>query len=1088
MNKIRTIAATILGGALFCIVLTSCENFLKSQEVKEQILDTIAYNNAPECKVLLKADPAMGEFLSNGEQTFKVGYASEIQFSVVKSAYCFTGFEAVSKLDQNVSLNEYVSFENPVNDDEKGIYKIKVKILKKSDDICIRPVCLEFPCVSEYSPALGQNAANTQLRISFNMPMDQEALTFGSGNIIISSGTTNLNYLFNEPVLSSDSKTLTITPKASQLYDYITESNITVTVELLESITVTRTVNEKQYVLALKKDENTKFSVIYKKEKETKPPVQHEFFVTQMLNSPASASMQDIKNAAQNVSDFAKYSMKTLSEPLDYYKNSSDGSFYIYGRFYDDSGIACVEVTEKRTHNKNGQDVTEAPQTSQYYSSSQNTWFFTEDGYTDFIIKHTLKNEDGEYNITVSVTDSCQNPTIIPDFTAIKSLLKIKDEDKIELYNISLDQVDALEDYYILEKLNDNNFRYSQKCIKQNYKENLKKYLKQVKIDKISSSFYKDFDLQDLFKVECTYLNNTCEMSWNSNKQRYEHTLGDEVDISELQINIKIYIKNHDESYSLQFVKDYYFPPIPVLYDSPNEQVVELAYIPAGKHIDKIYKFVEFSSQYYELMTDYYLQTLPKDYLTTICGIYHNSGTAQYYNNNGYIMYKYGGLHSDILELKYLQESQIFSTASPTITGFSDDSSINETKNSENTDYVDITISPVLKSTLSDIVINNMFVVVSDDQSGWVRNITHVFDTNLTPITFKYPLIERNNKTSFYLSMVSKTSHQIIAKTTLSLSARTDIEIPVEIDPVGFDRYKLTWNSYPINREYAQQDVKTYLGIYKLDDAEIVFCPGTIKQELKELSSIKGNIYLQINNSEEFCYKTDDCILKNVQSPTLWKLYNNYIFIPAWELDKEENTITIRYVGDDSKTASKTFTWQQEDFKNEENYISDKQESYDYFNPTENTWSNYYKTGTEASTVPQNSFIRKTKIYLPMNGGFSYYCPVSYEYKGTKSSGSKTDKLIKNGDLYLIASDQPVLMQTYLTTTNSYNDCKNWSLEQWQKNHRRIDEMVLNFTPETCHTLQYYSPDTSKLRENTCYVIVARYADGHTQMSEVMQK
>ena len=1092
MNKFRSIAATILGGALICIALTACENFLKGQNTKEELDKIIAYNNAPSCKVLFKADPAMGEFLSNGEQSLKVGFGSEIQFAVAKEDYLFIGFEAVSKIDSNASRSEYVSFENLINDDEKGIYKISIKILKQSDDICIRPVCLELPCVTDYSPALGENAANTQIRISFNIPMDPQELTFDYGNISITSGTTNLNHLFNEPVLGSDEKTLTIIPKASELYDYIAESKIKVNVELADTITVTKTINEKKYVLALKQNENTNFSVVYKKEKETKPPVQHEFFVTQTLTPPASASLEDITNAAQKVSDNAKYSMGTLSEPLDYYKNSSDGSFYIYGRFYDDSGIACVEVTEKRTHNKNGLEVSNNLETTLYNKNSQNAWFFLDnDGYTDFIIKHTLKKEDGEYNITVNVKDNCQNTTTIQDFKAIKSVLTIRNTDQIELYNISLDSSDASKDYYILEdKSLSWKLYYTKNCIKQNYKQ----YLRQIKIDKISSSFYKNLDLVDLFKVECSYLNNEAQlMTWNSEKQRYEYTLSDEVDLSELKVNIKIYIKNPDETYSLQFQKDYYFPPLPVLYDdyASNNGKVQLVYVEAGKHIDTIYKFMDTNYQDgVEYMGDVYSEVLRNGYPATLSGVYHAridieySITSGYYrNNNGFIMYKNGGLYSDLTKVSHLiRDYRILEDKKPYKAVLK--AQVSESISTETPDYVDITIKPTIISNETD---DDMFIVLSNNER--YQKFIHIYDSELSPVTIKYPYEERTRNTYFYVGMISKTTHEIIANLGIILTPRTDdFETEVEINPVGFVKYKSNKTPTHLQRDYAGEDAGTYMNFYSLDDAEIVFCPGTIKQALKELSSIKGNIYVQINNSDEICYTTDACLLKKFNGDE-WVLTNNSIFIPAWELDREENTITLRYEGtEDSNTASKTFTWEQIDFTKESDYTSLPQESYDYFDPAQNKWINYFKTDSTATSVPANSYIRKSKIILPMNGGLSYYCPIVYEYNGTKSSGTKTDKLIKNGDLYLIASDQPVLMQTYITTTNSYDDCRGWDLEQWQKNHRRIDELVLNFTPETCRSLQYYCPDTSSLKKNTCYVIVARYADGHTQMSEVMQK
>ena len=73
----------LLGVSLAALtMLASCENFLKNgKDVKDEVLDSIAYNNAPSCTVSF-ADEGKGEFLGNKKETFKIGYASQIQFEV----------------------------------------------------------------------------------------------------------------------------------------------------------------------------------------------------------------------------------------------------------------------------------------------------------------------------------------------------------------------------------------------------------------------------------------------------------------------------------------------------------------------------------------------------------------------------------------------------------------------------------------------------------------------------------------------------------------------------------------------------------------------------------------------------------------------------------------------------------------------------------------------------------------------------------------------------------------------------------------------------------------------------------------------
>ena len=59
----------ILMGGLITISLSSCDNFLNGADVKKEIEEAIAYNNAQECTVVVRTEAGMGEFLGSVERT-----------------------------------------------------------------------------------------------------------------------------------------------------------------------------------------------------------------------------------------------------------------------------------------------------------------------------------------------------------------------------------------------------------------------------------------------------------------------------------------------------------------------------------------------------------------------------------------------------------------------------------------------------------------------------------------------------------------------------------------------------------------------------------------------------------------------------------------------------------------------------------------------------------------------------------------------------------------------------------------------------------------------------------------------------------
>ena len=416
---------TILGGAFFCIALASCNNFLKANDVKKEIEDSIAYANAKACTLYLKSNPAMGSFLAEGGVTCKVGYSTELQFTLKKDDYYFVSLEALSTTDENQSRADCVEFtlNEKKSDLERGVYVISIKLLKAADDILIQPKCLEIPYIKQYSPSETRvQYANTPIVITFNIPVEDEAVSqaesvFNYDNIKLSA--TNIDYsyyndffdgdmrdYFYPPEFNSQKTVLTLTPKGELLKQFVAEK----TPSFLEINVSFKnvTVEHGDLSFSLKEGSVSDFVIRYNSETEEVPPSEIDFFITK----------EEITiDSAASVADDDKYAEKTSYHYDGYTKDLlAPSTLYIYGKFYDqDSGVAVMEVTEQLEYT----DLSTKPSYTTSYSVRENndSISFYEDGtgYTSFVIKYTLQGTlrqspvYGLFSLTVVVKDLCGN-------------------------------------------------------------------------------------------------------------------------------------------------------------------------------------------------------------------------------------------------------------------------------------------------------------------------------------------------------------------------------------------------------------------------------------------------------------------------------------------------------------------------------------------------------------------------------------------------------------------------------------------------------------------------------------------------------
>ena len=411
---------------LIALGLTSCNNFLKASEVKKEIEDAIDYANAKSCKLYLKSDAAMGSFLSGNEVNCKVGYTTDLQFTLNKDDWYFVSLEAVSSTDETQSRADYVEFaiNEKKSDLERGIYVITIKLLKAADDILITPKCLELPYIKSYSPSETRvQYANTPIVITFNMPVEDEAVSqadsaFNYNNIKLTAANVDYSFYndsfngdmkdyFYPPEFNSQKTVLTLTPKSELLKQFVAEK----TPSFLEINVSCKnvTVEHGDLSFSLKEGSVSDFVIRYNSETEEVPPSEIDFFITkEEITIDSAASVADDDKYAERDSGYNEIKKEFLSP----------STIYIYGKFYDqDSGVAVIEVAEKLEASATG-SYTPANYTTSYSIKENNacvSYYEDGTGYTSFVIKYTLQDTlsptptAGYYSLTVSVKDLCGN-------------------------------------------------------------------------------------------------------------------------------------------------------------------------------------------------------------------------------------------------------------------------------------------------------------------------------------------------------------------------------------------------------------------------------------------------------------------------------------------------------------------------------------------------------------------------------------------------------------------------------------------------------------------------------------------------------
>ncbi len=1092
MNKIKHFLFSLLGVALLCMEFSSCDNFLRGTNVKNDLDEALEIANSSPLSYFVTADENSGT-VTPAQLKLKKKETFDIIFKP-SDLYIFVKWEVLDKITGE-PVEGVIKFTDETALETKGV------VLNPRENIVIHPKCLLQPAILSHSPAGNDpQFANTPIIVYFNMPMEDTTVTsdsslFNYDNILItatdySTELSDMDQCFELPVFDSEKKILTIYPKPIALIEKIGNRPV---IKLNISFTSSILVNDNDFVRSLRQDANSSFTVLYKPEKEEVAPIKIDdnFFVTiDNISLNKEQELLTCKKFHQETFDdvmtesgYDNHKIYDINEDDSFVKkvlqNRASDYIYIYGKFYDaGSGIKKVRVNQYEDATYFGDC-----KSTDYYVNSINPddveFLDYGNGYVEFCIKHKLLMVNDIYNFKVFIYDACDNYVEESFFAASRSsydkyfynkynpdpLHMVYDGDMFfQMGNQPLEMFD--DSYYsnttveaFLEVLNSNS-------------KNIKIYYEHFNLHLFDHIFIHDNNI----KIFCDYTDKDGKRIIKKEFENLTATQG----YWSLDLDVDLFI---DAACTIT-IEDQFGVQGKIIQNTHKERLIP---------DDRGLAFTPNKDLYDGLLI---LKKIDEDEFIFSQSYNSGQGHIRYsdeYEPVGYIYWD-SFFFSDYMKINRPAET-IEVVGEPVIRKdknnhvcidftFADD-----TWEKFDTIACNVKIEertePIGNFTFEkDEILYNSGVYSDTDHFSLVLNkdkpgITYIRDSNLWDGTFLF------SKKIYFLFAGGSSSY---------IPGESDGKInTIEIQPLVETEYD---DQKPnIGIEQTIQFVDNTQGIntainrlfnLKLEDNENGSGPkeAVIKYGNQEIILNEENNWTKSFTLQEIKKYLNDCSF-DFEFVALDNS-NNRIEGEGnilWEKPTEQN-LPLKHVNskylkiETSSYYAHAYAYSYVDVflpygNGKWKHVFSGTDTYNIQLPSESTDS---FTNTWVKVCAINKDKMSNPLYL-------------YKYTGNEST-SEHDFMTKNATSkksVVISSDQPVFVHTFITN-ETYEKCNSWSAERWYQFEDELDGKVMNFNPENPIPLNYTINSYYSINDGQCYVIIAHFANGEVLMSEVMQK
>ncbi|MBO4534204.1 MAG: hypothetical protein IKX70_04720 [Treponema sp.] len=1088
---------------LICIAalfFTSCENFLKGSDVKNQLEEAIEIANASPVTFIVTADEGSGTL-----KTLTLQLKKKNTFDLVfepAETYRFIKWEVLDRATKK-PVEGVLTFEDETNPETKGT------AVSPREGLEIHAKCILQPAVVSVNPSpSGQNQINAAIKIKFNMPVNDTAVDYVSLTYL---GQNVADDYFYKPVLNDSKDEITIRPKTSELITFIDNLKKGFA-DIRVSLPPTITAIIDGESVPLYQNTNASFDFHYILTYDSNPPYKNDFYLSRTFEAP-SANMKAVAKFHNDIvligeGECTSSNFDKKNDPQDILDNTSGAYIYIYGNYHEnESAVETIKVYEQFCGVNSNWYFDQKVLAAQYSINDNNVNYFIDaDGNTIFCIKHELKCADGAVRVSIDVEDVYGN-SILNNNSA--------DLQEITVFKMTTIPVCIPGNYSF----------YNERMLPNFNETSHNEFIKTLSFyggeeDNIVIPYSTYITIPySYFNVKCEYKHTDGSVEPESFTHYRDYEWSIDLDVDQLSgLQLKLIITDDfgnlwERQYNIPESQNYKGIVIPDAGNPPDTATV-MFYYTSGELPWAINQLID------------------------------NNGVLSYDNTPGHDYEMSDTVASIDKDITYRfipcvgfdtangSPSAFFYTEVPPNT-YSIISG-NTLSNVVLKDYED-TGNPyrITKNPVSDLL--DVTVQISENQPEDYDEIILLVKDNAL-ITGNYNeahdlLIGFQEGNKYQSFQKNAATGKINTECTVTAITELMFDSPTDIVVYGIKNGKSTSGTEDtIELTYSDTDYDNYnnAGIdyqYKnvivndCDTVTVNFYDGqsgisTTRSYIIEGDDIPDLYGTQLDTATVNRIGKYGRVVCGAELAGNNDLSQGKIQIPRWMFTDTGFSYYFRDRGGNLKFGTIPANNSQlyhilrletkEDEKNSPKTQIDvvaqetsgsqvKPEMIEIYQVgsttpcTTITYSNADSLKLTDSAFPSNTFI-KVVIKLPdeQSSPWNRYTHPAYIYTGKSNSGTMDYIYPAYNGKIAINSDAPVMARTVVTSA-SYEECKNWSVSKWENGRKYIREEVLNCDGISHAYYKIYNTDND-IEDGSCYAVIVHFADGSKAMSQIMQK